>query len=232
VKNLILVTGGGGRFAKTLKKNVNLNFIFLTKKQLNILSLGSIKKCLLKYKPKILIHTAGLSRPMELHEKNISSSIDLNIIGTANIVKMCNKYNVKVILFSTNYVYECKKGNYKETNGINPINNYGLSKMGAEASVRMYENSLVLRIQMTEKPFAYNKAYTNVRSNFMFHDDMAKILPKLLNLKGIINIGGKSQSVYAFAKFYNKKTLKAKCIDKKIPLNQTMCLTKLKKILK
>ena len=96
---------------------------------------------------------------MKLHDDDIKKSIDLNIIGTANIVKICSKYNVKVIYFSTVYVYDCVKGNFKETDAIKPINNYALSKMGGESSVLMYKNSLVLRIQMTEKPFLYYKAY-------------------------------------------------------------------------
>lgn len=232
MNNKILVTGGSGRFAQVLKKENNLlNLKFLSKKEFNILNLKSIEKCLVKYKPKILIHTAGLSRPMEQHEKNISNSIDLNIIGTANVVKMCKRYNIKIIYFSTNYVYDCIKGNFKETDPIKPINNYGLSKMGGEASVLMYKNSLVLRIQMTEKPFAYKKAYTNVYSNYMFHEEMVKILPKLINNFGIINVGGKSRSTYDFAVMHNKKTLKTKNIDKKVYSKQTMNLNKLKKIL-
>ena len=177
------------------------------------------------------MHTAGLSRPMSIHEKDIKKSIDLNIIGTANVVKLCKKYDIKLIFFSTNYVYDCIKGNFKETDGIKPINNYGLSKMGGEASVLMYKNSLVLRIQMTEKPFAYNKAFTNVFSNYMFHEDMVKILPKLINKFGIINVGGKKRSAYNFAKKWNKKTIRAKNKDKTIPVNQTMNLSKLRKIL-
>jgi dTDP-4-dehydrorhamnose reductase len=169
---------------------------------------------------------------MNIHEKDISKSIDLNIIGTANVVKMCKKYDVKIIYFSTNYVYDCIKGNFKETDGIKPINNYGLSKMGGEASVLMYKNSLVLRIQMTEKPFAYKKAYTNVYSNYMFHEELVKILPKLINNFGIINVGGKSRSAYDFAKIHNNKTLKSKNTNKKIYSNQTMNLNKLKKTLK
>ena len=229
---IILVTGGNGRFAKILKKkNYSLNLKFLNKKQLDILNTKSIEKNIIKYKPKIILHTAGLSRPMAQHEKNISKSIDLNIIGTANLVKTCKKYNVKIVYFSTNYVYKCTRGNYKESDGINPINNYGLSKMGGEASVLMYKNSLVLRIQMTEKPFAYKKAYTNVYSNYMFHDEMVSYLPKLINHFGIINVGGKSRSSYNFAKFHNNKTVKAKNKDKNFPSKQTMNLNKLKKIL-
>ena len=64
----------------------------------------------------------------------------------------------------------------------------------------MYKNSLILRLTMTEKPFAYKKAYSNLKSNFMFHEDVVKILPKIINYKGILNVGGKSQSVYSFAK--------------------------------
>ena len=232
MKNRILVTGANGRFAKVLKKRNNLlNLKFLSKKEMNILNIKSIERCIIKYKPKILIHTAGLSRPMIEHEINISKSIDLNIIGTANIVKICEKYNIKLIYFSTCYVYDGVKGNFKETDPVKPINNYALSKLGGETSVLMYKNSLVLRIQMTEKPFSYKKAYTNLYSNYIFHEEMADILPKLLNSFGVINVGGKHQSIYNFAKKHNTKIIKDKCIDKKTPLKQTMNLSKLKKIL-
>ena len=39
-----------------------------------------------KSKPNYLIHSAALSRPMKIHEENITKSISTNIIGTANIV--------------------------------------------------------------------------------------------------------------------------------------------------
>ena len=71
---------------------------------------------------------AGLSRPMRIHEKQISKSIDLNIIGTANLVSVCSELNIKLIYFSTSYVYQGKKGNYIETDPILPWNNYAWSK--------------------------------------------------------------------------------------------------------
>ena len=62
--------------------------------------------------------------------------------------------------------------------------------------------------------------------------DLAKILPKIINHKGVLNIGGKSQSVYSFAKKSNSKVKKIKAKKKnKLPLNQTMNLSKLKKII-
>jgi dTDP-4-dehydrorhamnose reductase len=234
VTKKILITGGDGRFAKILKKNnKKLDLFFASKKQCNILNLNSIIRIVKKIKPKILIHCAGLSRPMNIHEKNISKSIDLNIIGTANITKVCKKHNVKLIYFSTGYVYEGKKGNYSENDPVKPFNNYGLSKLGGECAVAMYKKSLILRITMTEKPFLHKKAYSNLKSNFMFHEDLVNILPKIINQKGILNLGGKSQSVFSFAKKNNSKVKKVKAKRSlNLPLNQTMSLAKLKKIIR
>tara|TARA_Y100001936_G_C16056185_1_gene661185 strand:+ start:494 stop:1201 length:708 start_codon:yes stop_codon:yes gene_type:complete len=234
MKKKILVTGGDGRFAKVLKKNNKyLNLFFASKKQCNILNLNSITKIIKKIRPNILIHCAGLSRPMKIHEKDISKSINLNIIGTANITKICKLYNIKLIYFSTGYVYEGIKGNYSEKDAVKPFNNYGLSKLGGECAVAMYKNSLILRVTMTEKPFLHKKAYSNLKSNFMFHEDLVDILPKIINQKGIINIGGKSQSVFSFAKKNNPKVKKIKLKNNlSLPLNQTMNLKKLNKILK
>jgi len=229
----IIVTGGNGRFGQVLKKeNKRLNIFFPSKKIFNILNINSMKKYIRKIKPKYIIHCAGLSRPMNLHVKDICKSINLNIIGTANVVNVCNEFNIKLIYFSTGYVYEGKKGNYSEKDPVLPINNYAWSKLGGECAVSMYKNSLILRVTMTEKPFPYKKAYSNLRSNYMYHEDLVKILPKIINEKGIINVGGKSQSVFEFAKKNNRKVIKIKANTKsKLPLNQTMSLLRLKKIL-
>ena len=116
---------------------------------------------------------------MNIHEKNIISSISLNIIGTANIVKICSMLNIKIIYFSTNYVYPCKKGSYSEKDPLLPFNNYAWSKLGGEAAVQMYKNSLILRVCMTEKPFIHKKAFANVYTNFIYHDEVASILLKI-----------------------------------------------------
>ena len=172
---------------------------------------------------------------MDIHEKFTDKSIDLNIIGTANITKVCWTLGIKLIYFSTCYVYPGIKGNYKETDPLLPHNMYSWSKLGGESSVQMYNNSLILRVCMTEKPFVHKKAFYDFTTNFIFHDEVAKILFKLINKKGVINVGGKSQTVYKFAKRFDSKIKKVyakKVLGPKFPLNPSMNIQKLKKIIK
>jgi len=228
----IVITGGDGRFAQILKKDNNkLDILYPGKKELNILDINSINKYLKKNKPKYLIHAAALSRPMSIHDKQISKSIDLNIIGTANIVKVCSNLKIKLIYFSTGYVYEGRVGNYKETAAILPVNNYAWSKLGGECAVAMYKNSLILRITMCEKPFLHEYAFHDINANFMFHEDVVKVIPKILDKTGVLNIGGKIQSIYSFAKKTNKD-VKKKSGKKLFPKNVSMNVDRLNKIMK
>ena len=232
----IIITGGTGRFGEILKKyKTNHKLFFPTKKQLNILDFKKSMNYLDKIKPNYLIHLAGLSRPMKIHEKKIEKSIDLNIIGTSNITKLCFQKNIKLIYFSTNYVYPGIKGNYSEQDPLLPVNNYAWSKLGGESAVQLYKNSLILRVSMTEKPFVHKKAFANVKTNFMYHEDVLPILFKLLNKRGIINLGGKTQSIFNFARLSNK-SIKKIYLNKKqkigMPFNSSMNLRKLKMILK
>ena len=232
----IVVTGGSGRFGEHLKKiKSNHKLFFPNKKDLNILKPKSIETYLKNKKADIVIHLAGLSRPMNIHNREIVKSIDLNIIGTANVTKICSKKNVKLIYFSTNYIYPGTKGNYTELDPLLPVNNYAWSKLGGEASVQLYKNSLILRVCMTEKPFIHEKAFANVKTSFMYHDDVSKILFRLLNEKGIINLGGKSQFIFDFAK-KDKKNIQKIYLKKKDNLgmrfDSSLNINKLNKILK
>ena len=232
----ILFTGSSGRFGKVFKKiNSSKKFIYPTSKQLNIINPLSVSKFFKKNKIDLVIHCAALSRPMNIHEKKPIESISANIIGTANLVNECIKKKVKIIYFSTNYVYPGLKGNYNEESYLYPVNNYAWSKLGGECAVKIYEKSLILRICMTEKPFVHKKAFKNMKTNFIFHEEVAKFLPKLFKYKGILNVGGPMQSVYNFAKKFNPKIKGINLKKSNHNLNMLNCsmnINKLKKILR
>ena len=98
-KNKIAVTGKTSRLGKVLKKYFyGKDILYLDKKVFDILNFNKINNYLKKNKIKVLVHLAGLSRPMIIHEKNVNKSIELNIIGTSNVVRACQINNVKLKL--------------------------------------------------------------------------------------------------------------------------------------
>ena len=235
IKKNILITGSSSRFCRFLKKELKIHKTFFTKKnQFNILKFNQMIKFVKNKKISHLIHIAGLSRPMSIHNKDISKSIDLNIIGTANIVKLCQKFNIKLIYFSTNYVYPGTKGKYKESDPIFPINNYAWSKLGGESSVIMYKNSLILRIAMTDYPFIHSKAIKGAYSSFIYNKTVSKILPYLINERGVLNIGGKRRDIFNFAKNFANSKIQPINLSKvkNFPKDSSLNINKLIKILK
>jgi dTDP-4-dehydrorhamnose reductase len=234
-KKNILITGKTSRFCNYLKNDLDgFNTYFTTKKNFNILNFKQMQKFLKNKNIHYILHIAGLSRPMDIHDKAINLSIDINIVGTANIVKICNKNNIKLIYFSTNYVYPGIKGNYKETDSLLPINNYAWSKLGGEASVQLYKNSLILRLCMTDFPFIHKKAIKGAVSSFIFNKSVSKLIPYLLDKSGIINIGGEKREIYIFAKKFSEKKVKSISINKikKFPKNSSINIDKRRKIIK
>ena len=200
----ILISGGQGEFAKELQKqNTKYEIIAPPKKEMNVTDIDSLDFKVFSNKPDYFIHAGALTRPMVINENEPDKSIKNNIIGTANVVLTCMKYNIKLIYFSTDYVYPGIDGNYDEEDYLKPFTNYGWSKLGGECSVRLYDNHLILRMAMNKRPFPHPKALTDMKKSLMYIDEVPETLLKLLDENGTINFGGKSQSVYDFVKETN-----------------------------
>ena len=230
----ILITGGDGEFCKHLvEQGKEHSFLTPSKEEADIRHYWKLDRYFYQHQNDFdyVIHAGAITRPMVIHEDNPSLSIQTNIVGTSNVVLMCERYNKKIIYISTDYVYEGKDGNYKETDAMKPFTKYGWSKLGGECAVQMYKNSLILRVCMTEKPFIHKKAYANVFTSFAYQEDVAKKFFKIMNKKGIINIGGEKKTVYNFAK-KDKNDILKKYSKGEFPLKQDVNLAKLKKLLR
>lgn len=200
----ILISGGNGEFAKELKKhNTDYEITAPSKKEMDVTDIDSLNFKIFSTQPDYFIHAGALTRPMVIHEDKPDSSIKNNIIGTSNVVLTCMKYNVKLIYLSTDYVYPGVDGNYNENDYLKPFTKYGWSKLGGECAVRLYDNHLILRMSMNKRPFPHPKALVDMKKSLMYIDDASKVVLKLLDEEGTINVGGKSQSVYEFVKETN-----------------------------
>ena len=207
----ILISGGNGKFSKALiETNTKYKILAPGKKQMDILNQNSISNFISKHKIDYFIHAAAFTTPMAKHQIEIKKSISTNIIGSANVALCCLKKKIKLIYISTNFVYPGKKGDYTEDSSLYPVNKYGWSKLGGECAMQIYKNTLILRICMNDDYFPHKSAFTDYFTSFLKKTQVAEITLNLLDKKGIINIGGKKQSAYNFAKDLNSKIKKIK----------------------
>ena len=234
----ILITGGDGEFCKHLvREGKDLSFLTPSKKEADIRDYWQLDRYFYTHQSEfdVVIHAGAITRPMVIHEDNPKLSIKTNIIGTSNVVLMCERYNKKIVYISTDYVYEGTDGNYKEKDALKPFTKYGWSKVGGECAVQMYDNHLILRMAMNKKPFPHPKALIDMKKSLMWIKDAANVTLKLLDETGTVNVGGKSQSVYDFVKEENPK-IKPILLDDIPDVNMatdcSMDTTKMKMLLK
>jgi dTDP-4-dehydrorhamnose reductase len=104
-----------------------------------------ILKSIATIAPDIVVHTAAETN-VDRCETERAHARRINVDGTANIAAASARSRAKLILISTDYVFDGRKGNYLETEKPNPISFYGLTKLEAERIVASTSsNSLIIR---------------------------------------------------------------------------------------
>ncbi len=97
-----------------------------------------------KADPRVVVHTAAETN-VDRCETERELARMINVDGTANIAEACVKLGARLVLISTDYVFDGIKGNYAETDEPNPVNFYGLTKLEAERITAALPNSLIVR---------------------------------------------------------------------------------------
>ena len=170
---------------------VSLSKIILEgpKEELDITDEASIEYVFNNYEFDYLFHSAALSRPMIQHEESPNLSINVNIIGTSNLVMYCNTYGKKIIYVSTDYVYSGTDNQHTENSSVRPTNKYSWSKLGGECAVQLCNKYLILRLGMVEYPFPHSHAFTNVYKSSIWSDEVPNVVNPLFEKEGIYNVG-------------------------------------------
>jgi len=119
----------------------------------------------LKIHPSHIVIAAAANPRPEL-SKNLNDSYKANVLQTINLIDSCFKKKIIPIYISSDNVFDGEKGNYRETDKTNPLNNYG--KMKCEV-----ENYL----------FASCKPYILLRMGKVFGIDNTLIVETYNNLK-------------------------------------------------
>lgn len=134
-------------------------------------------------------------------EKGSILSHDVNARGPANLAQLSAECGFGLVHYGTDFVFDGQKGNYRETDKPNPLNNYGRDKLEGERFV-LCAGGLVLRTAYLYGPNGHghfidtviNLARTTSRREFVndqigsptFSQDLAEITKHVIDADGAI----------------------------------------------
>lgn len=201
----VLVLGSDGQVGKELKKCAPNNFIFLSKKEIDINNHNKVRKIIIKKKPKIIINLAAYTNVDE-SEINKLDCLNTNYLSIINLINFIKEKNILFFYISTDYVFDGKKKNkYKEYNKKNPINFYGLTKSLSEDYIIDHsDNYLILRTSWI---------YSDNKSSFLYK--VLKLIKNNKNVYGVIDNYSGPTSAFNLSKaiiFIIKKKIRNKIL--------------------
>lgn len=112
---------------------------------LDVSKKSQVEKLIRKLKPNCIIHLASLSN-VDFCERNPQKADKVNVNGTNNVFKVSVSAGAKVLLSSTNGVFDGKNPPYNESQKPNPIHTYGKTKLAAENIIKHASQNLIVRL--------------------------------------------------------------------------------------
>ena len=117
----------------------------LTRDQLDLLDADAVRREFQKDKPQLVIHCAAVST-VAAAQANPDLARRVNVDVTAFLAGLAAE--IPFIFFSSDLVFDGRKGNYTETDALNPIHLYGETKAAAEQIVLRNPRHTVVRTSL------------------------------------------------------------------------------------
>ena len=122
------------------------NTFYLRTPEVNIENFDSFYRAVQFCEPDVIIHNAAYvgSDVCEIYaEKAIAS----NVLGTYNVIEVCNRLKIKLIFMGTTVIYGGRIAPFSEDDYYSPSTLYGITKLDAELQVKKLckEDFIIIR---------------------------------------------------------------------------------------
>ncbi len=142
----ILLLGHKGMLGSDLLLKLSLQHevVGMDKEEIDIVSAEECVKAIKESKPDIVINAAAYTN-VDGCESAKEECFAINAEAVKNIAEACRNKNIRIIHFSTDYVFDGTAGKpYKEDDKCNPINVYGESKLAGESYLQSLADDYIL----------------------------------------------------------------------------------------
>jgi dTDP-4-dehydrorhamnose reductase len=156
-----LITGANGQLGRCLQKTLGtrgIDFVALSRADLDITNSALVKESFNSIKPDVVINTAAFTN-VEQAEIDSIAAFKINQLGAANVAIASKSIGAKLVHFSTDYVFAGKNISPCRVNDLTePLSIYGKSKLAGEVEIlkEYSEHSLIIRTAWLYSPYGKN----------------------------------------------------------------------------
>jgi len=165
--NNILITGANGQLGTMFKKLAleykNRSFIFTDADELNLVQNDAVIKWFENNNVSYVINCAAYTA-VDKAEEDSENAVALNMGIPELLGKICLNKNIKLIHFSTDYVFDGKSSlPYREVDEPIPLSQYGRSKLLGEQALTNNPNAVIIRTSWLYGEYGNNFMKTILR---------------------------------------------------------------------
>jgi dTDP-4-dehydrorhamnose reductase len=241
MKKILLIGKTGQLGSEIINDSSAFDFeiVSFSREELDVTNELQVKEKIDKIKPDILINTSAY-HVVPKCEENPTAAMAINFIAVRNLAKICRDRSITFVTYSTDYVFDGKKGSpYEEYDMPSPLQIYGLSKLAGEyAALNIFsDQTFVIRttgvyggkngspekngnfvLNITEE--AQNKEIVEVSSEQIisptFAGDLSKATLKLLKSKAKSGLYHLTNEGYCSWYEFTQEIFKLAGINKKV----------------
>jgi dTDP-4-dehydrorhamnose reductase len=178
----ILITGAAGQLgsefrylsggiidnvpeSNKLEEIKNFNFIFFTRKQLDIQNSQQVAGFCTKHKIDVIVNCAAYTG-VDKAEQEPELAAAINHLAVKNLAQVAKEQCIKLIHISTDYVFDGTAHKpYKESDTTNPQSVYGKTKLDGELAMQAINpvNGIIIRASWVYSEFGNNFVKTMIR---------------------------------------------------------------------
>ena len=145
----VLVTGVNGQLGHDIVEECqkrNIEAIGVDVKEMDITNVNQVNEVITETKPDAIIHCAAWTA-VDKAEDEVEQCRKVNRDGTKHIVDVCEKLDLPLMYFSTDYVFDGQgEEPWHEYDERHPLNVYGKTKYEGELEVERLKKHFIIRI--------------------------------------------------------------------------------------
>jgi dTDP-4-dehydrorhamnose reductase len=130
-----LISSGNDYLIATAKSTLVINLPKGEFHALDVTDAASVESVIAQSKPDVIIHTAAMTQVDQCETEQEKCWLN-NVQAVENLVRACEKFSVRLIHLSTDFIFDGTHGPLDETEKPNPLSYYGKSKLAAEEIIQ------------------------------------------------------------------------------------------------